>query len=552
MRRFLYSLLFLFLIISCSKDNGGGGGGGQVPVPVTDDVSQYQARTWDKSKRGGVFYEIFVRSFADGNGDGVGDLKGITAKLDYLNELGVSGIWITPIHKTGSYHGYDVEDYKSVAADLGTQADFDAMIAKAHSLGIKVILDFVVNHTSKFHPWFTSAISSETSSYRNYFLFAPANEVQQWISNGMVPMTNYYSAGQWHNVPSGTTGFKYMGMFSDWMPDINFGPVSTCENSDPFKAIVDAAKFWLGKGVDGFRLDAVKHIYQNEDSDENPIFLQKFYNELKKTKADIYMVGENLTGDYQKVAPYYKGLPAMFNFDAWYKLIYAINNEHAKWYPKDIIDMENRFVQVRTDFINATKLSNHDEDRTISVLGTDKMKARIAAAIMLTVSGSPYLYYGEELGMLGMKGNDDKNVREPFLWSNFSTDIYRAKWFTPANSTDNTVKPLNQQMTDYESLYRIYKKFIELRNTYPALASGTMSLPSNFDSYPKNFMVFYREAAGEKLLIVHNVSSNYTRYEINQKVKKAIADMGRVNYTQEPNDNLSILMPPYSTIIFEI
>lgn len=548
----IFVIVILIIAVACEKEPPSPGPNPKPPVETRDDISQFDSRQWDGLKRGGVFYEIFVRSFADSNGDGIGDIKGITEKLDYLNQLGVVGIWLTPIHQSPSYHGYDVDDYKTVKTEYGTIKDFEEMTSKANSLGIKVIIDLVLNHTSKNHAWFTQAISSSSNSFRNYYLFAPSGSIENYITSGRVPMTDFFYSGQWHNVPSGTTEDKYMGMFSEWMPDLNYGEVDTCEKSSVYREMIEISKFWLSKGVSGFRLDAVKHIYQNETSDENPLFLKKFFDELKNYKSDLYMVGENLSGNYKDVAPYYKGLPALFNFDAWYKLIYAIENSHAKWYPKDIIEMEALFKLQRSDAMNVTKLSNHDEDRTLSRLGGNTERAKIAAAILLTISGSPYLYYGEEIGMLGMKGNGDENVREPYLWAQVSSDNYRTTWRKPTFSTDITVKPLEQQKKDLTSIFRVYEKFIKLRNTYPSLAYGNMSLPSNFDIYEKNFMVFYREFQGEKLMIIHNVSPNIATFTTNEPILKPVADMGKVSYSKINSTTHSITMPPYSTIIFEI
>jgi alpha-amylase len=547
MKKLLHLILALLILLSCSKEkeptDPQGGNGGD---------TKFEAKNWDGQKRGDIFYEIFVRSFADSDGDGIGDIGGITQKLDYLNDLGVSGIWLTPIHPSPSYHGYDVDDFMSIDPKYGTMSQFEAMISKASSLGIKVVLDLVINHTSKNHPWFKSAISSTDNSFRNWYLFASSDNVPGWISSGMVPMTNSYYSGHWHSISSGTTGFKYMGMFSDWMPDLNYGEISQAENSPAFKEMVKTAEFWLSKGVYGFRLDAVKHIYQSEDSDENPRFLEKFYNEVKKKESKVYMVGENLTGDYNKVAPYYKGLPALFNFDAWYKLIYVIENSHAKWYPKDIKEMETKFRSVRGDAINATKLSNHDEDRTMSRLNNDISKAKIAASILLTVSGSPYLYYGEEIGMRGMKGSDDRNVREPFLWSPYSNDTYRTKWHTPLNSTEPTVMPVSLQQENKESILNHYKRLIKLRNTYPSLAKGSIDVPQSFDIYPKQIMAFYRELQGERLLVVHNVSSSISTYIIDHSFKKGVAEFGGVTYVKINESTYSVTMPAYSSVIFEL
>ena len=546
-------LVLLFVIISCNKDNNSIPGTDPNPPGIErDDISQYNAKEWDGIKRGGVFYEIFVRSFADSNGDGIGDLNGITAKLDYLNQIGISGIWLTPIHPSPSYHGYDVEDYLSVKPEYGTMNDFEELVKKAKSLNVKIILDLVLNHTSKTHPWFIDAISSQESRYRDYYLISPSDLVSSNISSGKIPMTQSYISSQWHNISQGTSGYKYLGMFSDWMPDLNFGSIDTCEVSAPFKEMVEISKFWIAKGVSGFRLDAVKHIYQNEISEENPLFLKKFFDSIKKERNDIYVVGENLSGDYREVSPYYTGLPALFNFDAWYKLIYAIENSHAKWYPKDIVEMEASFRSYRNDAINVTKLSNHDEDRTLSRLGGDISKAKIAAAILLTISGSPYIYYGEEIGMLGMKNGGDENVREPFLWSSIQSDNYRTKWRNPLFSTESSVRPLELQRNDKNSIFRVYEKFLKLRNTYQSLAYGEMRYPSKLDSYDKNFMVFFREYSGEKLMIIHNVSSNTSTIAISDPIVRAVADMGSVTYSKINTQSHSVTMPPYSTIIFEL
>lgn len=529
-----------------------------VPVdPATlTSISQYPPAEWDGVKRAGVFYEIFVRSFADSDGDGIGDLRGVADKLDYLDDLGVAGIWLTPINPSPSYHGYDVTDYEAVNPEFGTMADFEALVEKAHSLGIKVILDFVINHTSKTHPWFTDACGSENSPYRDYFLFS--KNPQQDIAAGRIPMTRTYDAGQWHAVGEGTTDYKYMAMFSDWMPEINYGNVDECERSDAFKTICDAGRFWLAKGVDGFRLDAVKHIYQDENSDENPTFLRKFYTELAKTKPDLYMVGEALS-EHNTVARYYEGLPAMFDFSSWYRLMYAIQNSHAKWFPKDMLNYADEYAAHRADYIDATKLSNHDEDRTRSVLGggatVSLERAKMAAAVLLTSVGSPYVYYGEEIGMLGMKTNGDENVRDPMLWAPEAEDAYRTTWRRSSYSTEKAVGTVAGQAGEVNSIYNIYRFFLRLRNTYPALATGTMHLPENFadgDNSDKNFMVFYREAPGQRLLVIHNVSNTVATYPLHRAIKQPVADTKATGLEKLGDAEYRIHMPPYSSIIIEV
>ncbi|MCD7970221.1 MAG: alpha-amylase [Alistipes sp.] len=539
---YLWLAVLCILLAGCKDDPATGEYETEkVPFPEAD---------WDGEKRADIFYEIFVRSFADTDGDGIGDLNGVTEKLDYLNELGVSGIWLMPINPSPSYHGYDVEDYTSINPDYGTMEDFDRMLAKAKSLGIKVILDFVINHTSKTHPWFEDAVLSVDSEYRDYYLFSQDPKAD--IEAGKIPMTDYYNSGEWHSVTTGTTGYKYMGMFSDWMPELNYHDIDDVANSPAYAAICEAGKFWLEKGVDGFRLDAVKHIYQNENSNENPRFLKMFYDQMSKTTPGVYMIGEVLS-EAEYVAPYYAGLPALFDFSSWWRLEWALNNDSGKWYPKDLLDYEAMYARYRSDYINATKLSNHDEERTGSVLGGNVNKMKMAAKVLLTVSGSPYIYYGEEIGMLGLK--PDEYVREPFLWNATSSDIYRTKWLTPMYSTDANVSNLTVQQSDPNSLYNVYKEFIELRNGDPVMAYGAMQLPDGYDEAAqddKQVMAFYRVYNGTKYLVLHNLSSSQASYTINSEVKRGVLEHGDATVTRYGPTRYIANLPAYGTVICEL
>jgi glycosidase len=526
----------------------------QPPTPewdIVDQVSQYEAREFDGEKRAGVFYEIFVRSFADSDGDGIGDFGGVTAKLDYLDDLGVAGIWLMPIFETGSYHGYDIIDFERVNPEYGTMADFETLIDEAHKRQIRVILDFTPNHTSNQNRWFTEACRSETNDYRSFYHFSKTT-----------------TAGGWYQVPQGTTSYKYQGSFDRSMPDLNYGPASTSETSPAFEALTDAAKFWVDKGVDGFRLDAVKHIYDNETSNENPTFLGKFYTTLNSYFAgkselgfeDIYMVGECWTGT-DAMAKYYTGLPALFDFTAWTdRLLYAIVNSHAKWFPGDMIAEREVFARYRTDFIQATKLSNHDENRTRTAVGGGSLvasaeRAKIAAAVLLTSIGSPYLYYGEEIGMLGDKSTGDINVREPFLWADRVEDTFRTTWTNSKVNTDIGIGNVASQAESVTSIYNVYRKFMRLRNSYPALAEGSISLPADFDGANndnKQVMAFLRTHGTERLLVLHNVSATPSSYVINREIDRPIADMNHVTIESQGTNKHTVSMPPYSSIIIQM
>ena len=530
------------------------GGGEDVPVEdIVDQVSQYEARAFDGEKRADVFYEIYVRSFADSDGDGIGDFNGVTAKLDYLNDLGIAGIWLMPIYSCTSEHGYDVVDYELVNPDYGTMADMERLIAEAHKRDIRVILDFVPNHSSWKAPWFISACSSVDNEYRNFYHFSENNP-----------------GGAWHQVPTGTTSYWYHGDFDKSMPDLNYGPAGTCENNATFKAMVGAAKFWVDKGVDGFRLDAVKHIYSNQVSNENPTFLKKFYDSVnayfqgKSTLGfkDVYMVGECWLGT-DDMAKYYTGLPSLFDFTAWEnRLLYAIQNSHAKWFPKDMIAERNVFANYRKDFIQATKLSNHDEVRARTALGGGSLsmsleRSKMAAAVLLTSCGSPFIYYGEEIGMMGdkTKPGGDRNVREPMMWAPKAKDTFRPTWITSNVNTDIGIGNVEEQSKKVTSIYNVYRKFLRLRNTYPALAYGEIRLPEGFDdssSENKQVMVFHRVYGGEHLLVVHNVSATKSTYTYKGAIKQPIADMNKVTIESNGANEHVISLPAYSSIIIEL
>lgn len=554
----LLALSVLLSAAACSDDDPLADGGKDPNGPtsdIVDKVSQYEARKFDGQKRGDVFYEIYVRSFADSDGDGIGDLRGVTSKLDYLDDLGVAGIWLMPIYATGSEHGYDVVDYREVCRDYGSMEDMEQLIDEAHKRKIRVILDFVPNHTSQRCQWFREACLSTDNPYRGFYHFS----------------TTKYD--RWYPVTKGTTSYFYQGEFDRSMPDLNYGPAATCASSPTFKAMTDAAKFWIDKGVDGFRLDAVKHIYNNSTSDENPTFLNRFYTEINRYFQgrsalgfkEVYMVGECWM-QTEQVAPYYKGLPALFDFDFWDKyLLYAIQNSHAKWFPKDMIDTERAFAAYRTDFIQASKLSNHDQNRTRSAIGGSEalslQKAKIAAAVLLTASGSPYIYYGEEIGMLGDKARSDngntgdRNVRTPMLWAPSANDRVRPTWIKSVVNNDISVGSVKSQADNEKSIYNVYRKFLRLRNTYPALAQGYITLPEDFDvadAKNKQVMAFCRRAGEERLLVIHNVADHPSTYTINHAIKQPIADMNRVTVKRIDDMRHEVELPAYSSIIIEL
>lgn len=346
---------------------------------------------------------------------------------------------------------------------------------------------------------------------------------------------------------------------TDWFADLNYGPVEKAASSPAYKAIADAAKGWIDRGVDGFRLDAVKHIYHSATSDENPRFLKLFYDDMNayyKQKGhtdDIYIVGEVLSGS-SEVAPYYEGLPALFEFDFWYRLEWAINNNTGCYFAKDILSYQEKYAGYRPDYIEATKLSNHDEDRTASKLGKSLAKEKLAAAVLLTGPGEPYIYYGEELGIYGFKDKGDEYVRSPMLWGDNYTTSYIEKIDAGVASS---IKSVVEQKDDAASLLSTYLTFTKLRNTYPALAQGVTIRHSQYNesnesnTAAKSIAAWYMTKEKERMLVIHNFGSSATQITLSDKIEKAVGVSGKVEQKQE-EENLSVKMDGYSSVVYKI
>ena len=331
--------------------------------------------------------------------------------------------------------------------------------------------------------------------------------------------------------------YYHSHFWTDWFADLNYGTVENAGESPAYKAMAEAAKGWIDRGVDGFRLDAVKHIYHNAKSDENPRFLKMFYEDMnnyykgKGNNNDFYMIGEVLS-EYNEVAPYYAGLPALFEFSFWYRLEWAINNNTGCYFAKDILSYQDAYATYRTNYIEATKLSNHDEDRAASKLGTSTEKCRLAAAVLLTSAGSPYMYYGEEIGTSGMKGNDDKNVRKAMDWAE-----------------------VEKQQKDENSILNTYLTFTRLRNTYPALAEGTMTKhPVYNESNDKNYKsvaAWYMTKDHEKLLVIHNFGPSSVTLPLTENIEKAIAVQGKAQQNKGATE-FTVKLEKYSSVVYKL
>jgi len=456
-------------------------------------VAQAQQKNVSKWPRG-VTYEIFVQAFADSNGDGIGDIKGMTSKLDYLKNLGVEGIWLMPMNPSPSYHKYDITDYYGIHPDYGTMDDFKNFIKEAHKRNIKVVMDFVINHSSNQHPWFKDAAQNPNSPYRDYYVWTHKDDPQTQ-REGKPTGADSGNTQHWHKVKG--SDYLYYGYFYDGMPDLNYDSPKLRE--EMFKA----GRFWLTEvGVDGFRLDAARHIFPDERPHDNHQWWIYFREEMMKAKKDVYLVGE-VWAPAEIVAPYMKGLPALFNFDMGFAITKVVNEEKAGDLVTNHKKIRDFYQTVNPDYVDAIFLTNHDQNRIMSAVNGNADKAKMAAALLLTLPGSPYLYYGEEIGMTGKK--PDEFIREPFLWDVKATDKSRTSWVKPRYTTEETVKPLAVQMKDKNSIYNHYKTFLNLRNTSKALTYGDLQ-PVNLDN--EKVSVFIRSQDNESLLVLHNLSNS--------------------------------------------
>lgn len=488
---------------------------------------------WDR----GIFYEIYVGSFADSNKDNVGDLNGLTQKLDYLNDgksstdgdLQINGLWLMPINPSPSYHKYDVTDYYNVDPKYGTLEDFKKLTEEAHKRGVKVILDLVVNHTSDKHPWFVSASTDPNSPYRDYYVWAK-------------PDTNIHERGPWGEqvwFPSG--GDYYYSTFYSGMPDLNF------DNPKVREEMIKVGQFWLKQGADGFRLDAALHIYPKKEEPKNHVWWAEFRQAMEKVNPNVYLAGE-VWDSNSVMAPYYKELNSTFNFDVAAKIVGAVNAGTDNGIATSLERVHELYAKNNPKFIDAPFLTNHDQNRVMSLLQGKVDKAKVAASILLTLPGNPFLYYGEEIGMLGAK--PDEYIREPFRWYPGDGDL-QTKWEIPRyNRPDNAVSVL-KETDDPNSLLSHYRKMIRVRQAHEALMNGTINSISVKNG---RLISFARSAKDEQLIVIHNVSNQPQTAVLEGKLAKTTDIVFSTDDGAEVVENNGIkqlVLAPYSTVILK-
>ncbi len=456
-------------------------------APSGSPSANGQAPWW----RDRTFYEVFVRSFADSDGDGIGDLRGLIDKLDYLNDgnpstttdLGVTALWLMPVTQSPSYHGYDVTDYKAIEQDYGTADDFRALMTAAHARGIDVIVDLVLNHTSIDHPWFKDA-RTPGSQHDDWYV---------WSTAAKPPFAGPGGSAVWHR-----DGNRwYYGYFDQSMPDLNL------RNPKVTAAIDDVAHFWLDDlGVDGFRLDAARHLIEDgktlQNTPETFAWLAGFRDRVHADKPDALVLGEDWDPTVISARYVRQGsLDMDFEFDFADAIGGSIRSHDAGSYRAAEAEIQDGYP---ADGFG-TFLSNHDQNRILTQLGGDVGRAKLAATLLLTSLGVPFVYYGEEIGMTGAK--PDERIRTPMRWdatpvtAGFTTaDPWEALSGDPASTNVAT------ESADPSSVLSTYRDLIQLRTANPALAHGDWR-PVDSDNRAVN--AYLRQADGETLLVVANL-----------------------------------------------
>lgn len=456
----------------------------------------------------GIGYQIFVASFCDSDGDGVGDLNGITSKLDYLQSLNVDVLWLTPVQSADSYHGYDCYDYYSINDKFGTNADYRRLVSEVHKRGMKIIMDLVVNHTSQQNEWFIKSKSGvveevtyqdgtkATVNYRDFY---------RWKSGS--GSGRYRSAGD---------GWSFYSSFGSSMPELNY-------DYQPVRdAMADVAAYWMSYGLDGFRMDAIKHVFMWDESEnasgdveaakndngynynetKNIEFFKEFNYKLKSKYPHCFLLGEQLSGDPSLVSPFYQGMDSLFDFNTYYDLGGRLDGG-ASAQANAFNSNAQKYETNRGDRpINGMISSNHDIDRLHAKVGNNAEKIKLYMAVIMTMPGLSWIYYGDEIGLIGDKsGYGDNGVRQSMKWT--STWANKCDKGIPDYSLNNNTKSVQDQESDSNSILSYIKRIAKFRNDNPTLISGSATCSND-----NGMLKIVVTGGGKTYTVYHNFSNS--------------------------------------------
>ena len=557
-----------------------------------------EKRWWKES----VVYQIYPRSFCDSNGDGIGDLNGITSKLDYLKELGVDVIWLSPVYKSpNDDNGYDISDYQDIMDEFGTMEDFDRMLATAHEKGIKIMMDLVVNHTSDEHKWFIESRKSTDNPYRDYYIWRPAKE------DGSLPNNwgSCFSGPAWEY--DKTTDMYFLHLFSKKQPDLNW------DNPVVRQEVFDMMNWWLEKGVDGFRMDVISLIskeqpelpdkepgingYATFNVSANGPHVHEYIQEMRQkalNNADTITVGECSGVTLEEAKKYARSDEKELNMVFQFEHMDVDSDEKAgKWTTRkmDLRDLKKiltRWQKGLQDIAwNSLYWENHDQPRSVSRFGNDSDEYREISAKMLAtcihmMQGTPYVYQGEELGMtncpfntlenfrdlesinafhelteqgkmteeemmaaIGYKGRD--NARTPMQWDDSANAGFSGADATPWIMVNPNYTKINakDQVSREDSVFKYYQKLIRLRHESDLIVYGTYDLILDDD---KDIYAYIRTLGDEKLIVYCNFSENTREVELPEEFTN-----GKIlisNYT-DAKVSEKITLRPYEAIVIQ-
>ncbi len=550
-----------------------------------------KAKWWKEA----VAYEIYPKSFKDANGDGIGDIQGIIEKLDYLEDLGIELIWICPIYQSpNDDNGYDISDYKEIAAEYGTMADFEALLEEVHKRGMRLIMDLVINHTSDEHEWFIESKSSKDSEYRDFYIWRSGQEKGKHPNN----WASIFGGSIWEY--DDETEEYYMHIFSKKQPDLNW------ENQEVRNRLYEMVNWWLDKGIDGFRIDAISHIKKKEGLPDLPNpqkepFVESYDGHLNQPGIDVFLTEftEKTTKQYDAVTVGEANGVTVHDAEHWadeesgyFNMIFQF--EHVElWGTKssglDLNQLKTSLSRWQAALDkkgwNALFIENHDLPRVVSTWGNDqtyhKESATALAVMYFFMQGTPFIYQGQELGMTNVKYHTIDDYRDVAIKNYYQSEIEKGKaqeevmTYIWSNGRDNSRTPMQwkntkqagftegtawlkvnpnyttlnaeTQQSDPDSIYHFYKRMIQLRKTEKTLIYGTYTLIA--EQHPQVF-AYIRSSEERHFLVYANLSSKNTSVDVPEewRIKKTIL----TNYTDRTESGQILNLKPYEAGICKI
>jgi oligo-1,6-glucosidase len=554
-----------------------------------------EKKWWKES----VVYQIYPRSFMDSNGDGIGDIKGITSKLDYLKELGIDVIWLSPVYKSpNDDNGYDISDYQNIMDEFGTMEDMDELLEEMHARDMKLMMDLVVNHSSDEHAWFMESRKSKDNPYRDYYIWRPGkngDEPNNW--------TSIFSGSAWQYDEE--TDEYYLHLFSKKQPDLNW------ENLKLRKEIYDMMTWWLDKGIDGFRMDVINLISKAEGLPSAPggkkydwggeffmngprvhEYLQEMNREVL-SKYDMITVGECPGASTEDAAKYANEEDTELNMIFTFEHMDLDSGPGGKWdvKPWKLTDLKKVMTKWQKDLEgkgwNSLYLNNHDQPRMVSRLGNDKEyrveSAKMLATFLHMMQGTPYIYQGEELGMTNVQfesiedyndieiqnmyrekvieGSEDHdkvmeaiyvkgrdNARTPIQWDDSENAGFTSG--TPWLKVNPNYKEINAKraLEDESSIFYYYQQLIKLRKEHEIIVYGTYDLILEED---EKIYAYTRTLGDEKLLVMCNFSAEDTNFNLPEHIKFESTQLLITNYDVQTNADISsVTLKPYESRVY--